>query len=166
MLMLSIIALISFTNCKNEAPKKAEPATTTQKKETPKKEVADANVSVVSIEGNDAMQYNKKELKVKAGTKVKLTLKHVGKMDVAVMGHNLVILKQGVDVATFATAATKFKDNNYIPDNGKDVIAHTKMIGGGQSHTIEFDAPEPGSYDFICSFPAHYALMKGKFIVE
>ena len=23
-----------------------------------------------------------------------------------------------------------------------------------------------GTYDFICSFPAHYAMMKGKFIVE
>ncbi|HBX64839.1 MAG TPA: azurin, partial [Balneolaceae bacterium] len=26
--------------------------------------------------------------------------------------------------------------------------------------------PEAGTYDFICSFPGHYALMKGKFIVE
>ena len=40
------------------------------------------------------------------------------------------------------------------------------MIGGGQSDTIEFDAPEPGTYDFICSFPGHYSVMKGKFIVE
>ncbi|MCB0632702.1 MAG: azurin, partial [Lewinella sp.] len=26
--------------------------------------------------------------------------------------------------------------------------------------------PAPGTYDYICSFPGHYALMQGKFIVE
>ena len=46
------------------------------------------------------------------------------------------------------------------------VIAATETIGGGQESAIEFDAPEAGEYDFICSFPGHYAMMKGKFIVE
>ena len=40
------------------------------------------------------------------------------------------------------------------------------MIGGGESVTIEFDAPEAGTYDFLCTFPAHFAMMKGKFIVK
>ncbi|MBT8261281.1 MAG: azurin, partial [Bacteroidia bacterium] len=38
--------------------------------------------------------------------------------------------------------------------------------GGGQSTSVTFMAPEVGTYDFICSFPGHSALMKGKFIVE
>ena len=29
-----------------------------------------------------------------------------------------------------------------------------------------FLPPKKGVYDFICSFPGHYAMMKGKFIVE
>jgi azurin len=31
---------------------------------------------------------------------------------------------------------------------------------------IEFIAPEKGTYDYICSFPGHFAMMKGKLIVE
>jgi azurin len=40
------------------------------------------------------------------------------------------------------------------------------MIGGGESTVIEFVAPEAGTYTYICSFPGHYAMMKGKLIVE
>jgi azurin len=45
-------------------------------------------------------------------------------------------------------------------------VAHTKLIGGGESDTINFTITEPGTYDYICSFPGHLALMKGKLIVE
>ena len=40
------------------------------------------------------------------------------------------------------------------------------MIGGGETDVIEFPAPEKGTYEFLCSFPGHYGMMKGKFIVE
>ncbi|MFT4802251.1 MAG: azurin [Flavobacteriaceae bacterium] len=40
------------------------------------------------------------------------------------------------------------------------------MLGGGETTTIEFTAPEARTYDYICNFPAHYALMKVKLIVQ
>ncbi|HZW77171.1 MAG TPA: azurin [Flavobacteriaceae bacterium] len=127
----------------------------------------DDAVANLSIEGNDQMQFNKKELRVKAGQKVRLTLKHVGKMEKNVMGHNWVLLTQGTDIMEFGQAANTAEESDYIPkDRENQVIAHTRMLGGGESDTIEFDAPAPGTYDFICSFPGHVALMKGKFIVE
>ena len=108
-----------------------------------------------------------KEIKVKAGQTVNLTLKHVGQMDKKVMGHNFVLLKKGTDLSAFGEAAVAAGPaNEYIPNGGADVIAHTKLIGGGESDTISFKAPEAGTYDFICSFPGHLALMKGTFIVE
>lgn len=130
--------------------------------------VADDNaVAELQIEGNDQMQFNKKEFRVKAGQTVRLTLKHVGNMDKAVMGHNWVLLTQGTDIMEFGQAAASAQDNDYIPADMEDqVIVHTKMIGGGESTTIEFEAPAAGTYDFICSFPGHVALMKGKFIVQ
>ena len=48
---------------------------------------------------------------------------------------------------------------------GDEVIVHTKMLGGGESDTITFIAPENGFYTYICSFPGHWGLMKGKLIV-
>ena len=124
------------------------------------------DVVEVQLTGNDQMKFNLKEIKVKAGQKVKLTLKHVGQLDENVMGHNFVLLKQGTDLAQFAQQASAAKSNDYIPENTDKVIAHTEMIGGGEETTIEFEAPAAGTYDFICSFPGHYIQMQGKFIVE
>ena len=88
-------------------------------------------------------------------------------MPLNVMGHNFILLKKGTDVKDFALKANRAPETGYIPADMKDaVIAATETIGGGQESAIEFDAPEAGEYDFICSFPGHYAMMKGKFIVE
>lgn len=128
----------------------------------------DAEVSVpvrtIILNSNDQMKFDKTEIRVKAGEKIKLTLNHTGKLPKNAMGHNFVLLEKGTDVPKFATAAMNNKDTEYIPADG--VLAHTKLIGGGESTTIEFTVPAKGTYDFICSFPGHYAMMKGKFIVE
>lgn len=120
----------------------------------------------ITIESNDQMKYNLTQIKVKAGQSVTLTLKHVGKMPVQAMGHNLVILSKGTDITSFAKLAMTAKTNGYVPVGSKSVIASTKLIGGGQQSTITFTAPAKGTYDFICSFPGHYGMMKGKLIVE
>ncbi len=121
----------------------------------------------VTIEGNDQMRFNKDEIRVKAGQTVRLTLKHVGEMSKEQMGHNWVLLTQGTDIMEFGQKAAGDKENDYIPQEASNqVIVHTELLGGGEEDTIEFTAPEKGTYDFICSFPGHVALMKGKFIVE
>ena len=130
-----------------------------------------AGVAEIVIEGNDAMQFNIKEFKVKAGQKVKLTLKHVGKQPVNVMGHNVVILKAGTDAMTFGLqvpANGGTLENGYLPTNQEKekIFATTEMIGGGEEATIEFTAPAKGQYPFLCTFPGHVGLMRGVMIVE
>jgi azurin len=128
---------------------------------------ADSNTVNVGLTGNDLMQYDKSEIRVKAGQEVTLTLRHIGQQDLLVMGHNFVLLKPGVSITEFSLkAAEAGQATDWIPEEGNDVIVHTKMIGGGESTSITFMAPEAGTYDFICSFPGHSAMMKGKFIVE
>jgi len=121
--------------------------------------------SKIVVESSDQMKYNVSEIKVKAGETVTLTLKHVGKLPVQAMGHNLVILQKGTNVATFAQSASSQQANGYVPKSSA-VIAATKLIGGGQSSTITFKAPAKGTYDFICTFPGHFSIMKGKLIVQ
>lgn len=126
-----------------------------------------AQTKVLTLSGTDAMQFDTKEFKVKAGQKIKLTFKHSGKYAKQAMGHNFVLLKAGTDIADFATKANLARDNDYIPQSeAAKIIAHTKLLGGGESDTIEFTAPKKGTYPYICSFPGHYGLMQGKFIVE
>ncbi|HRO74677.1 MAG TPA: azurin [Crocinitomicaceae bacterium] len=156
--------MFTFTSCGGSET----PTETTTEQTDPHEAHAheDATAVTLEIESNDKMQFNLSELNVKAGQEVTLVLKHTGTMAKTAMGHNLVILKAGVDLATFAKEAIAAKDNDYIPVDSQDVIAHTKLIGGGESDQITFTAPEAGEYDFICSFPGHYSMMKGKLIVE
>lgn len=168
-LFITFIMLVTVS-CKDD--KKTETATENEvKKEVvdePKIEepvVSESSDGTLEIAGDDAMKFDKSELKAKAGQKITLTLTHTGKMAKNVMGHNWVLLKQGADITAFAEKAIAAgPDKEYIPE--ENVIVSTKIIGGGESVTITFDAPAAGTYDFICSFPGHYGMMKGKFIVE
>jgi len=128
---------------------------------------AESKGTNLALAGNDLMKFDKSELKAKAGEEVTLTLRHTGKIDIKVMGHNFVLLKQGTSIPAFsAKASAAGQSNDWIPEDTDAVIAHTKMIGGGQTTSVTFTAPAAGTYDFICSFPGHSGLMKGKFIVE
>lgn len=160
------VATFFLVACKNNSAPAAE--TTTETSTTTEVAPTDAaNMVELEISGDDQMKYDKTELKVNAGQKVKLTLIHVGKMPKDAMGHNWVLLNQGADLAAFAAEAIKAKDNDYIPAGKEgDIIAHTKTIGGGETTSIEFDAPAAGTYEFLCSFPGHSGMMKGHFIVE
>ena len=121
-------------------------------------------VTVVEITADDKMHYNLEAFTVPAGGQVKLKLVNIGKMPMASMGHNLVILGTDVNANKFATDAASSRENDYIPLNySAEIIAATKLLGPGQSDIIEFTAPvESGEYTFLCSFPAHlYAGMRG-----
>ena len=124
------------------------------------------DVNKIVITSDDYMKFNTSKITVKSGKLVKLTLIHTGVLDAKVMGHNFVLLKRNVDIMDFGNRAALASNNEFIPIDSDEVIVYTKMIGGGESTSIEFLPPEIGVYDFICSFPGHYAMMKGKFIVE
>ena len=123
----------------------------------------------IELEGMDDMKYNKDLFKIKAGQQVKLTFKNVGKLPKEAMGHNVVILKEGTDVNAFALEGLKEKANEYIPQSAEmknDIIAHTKLLGPGESDTITFTITEPGVYTYICTFPGHHGTMHGQIVVE
>lgn len=159
------VGLIGLTSC-GEGEKKAPeptPAPTETPTETP---TAVSDTARVTISGDDKMQFDLKEITVNEGQVVELTLKHVGTMAAAAMGHNFVLLSNDISLEDFATEAIQAKATDYIPAGEKAVIAHTKVIGGGETDVITFTAPAKGSYDFLCSFPGHYGTMHGTFIVK
>lgn len=124
----------------------------------------------LEITGSDAMQFNTKALEVTAGDTVVLTLKHIGKLPKAAMGHNVVVLTPTTKVPDFATKAMKAAATEYIPadeESKKEIVAHTKLVGGGESDTVTFTAPaEAGAYPYVCTFPGHFALMQGVLTVK
>jgi azurin len=132
-------------------------------------QLASAQDAKIEITGNDQMQFNTKAFEVTEGQKVVLSFKHIGQLPAVAMGHNVVILKPGTAVPAFATKCAPAKDNGYIPQDEESkaaIVAHTKMLGGGESDEITFTAPAPGDYPFICSFPGHFAIMQGVMTVK
>ncbi len=143
---------------------------TNEKEQSKMKSSAKEQISLekeikIILNSNDLMRFDKNMLLVQSGQKITLTLNHIGKMDKLIMGHNFVLLKKDVDVMAFAEKAVLAKKNEYIPE-GDEVIVYTKLLGGGESDTITFDAPEKGYYTFLCTFPGHWGLMKGKLVVK
>jgi azurin len=143
-------ALSFFLVACNNAKKKSESTSGSN---------APANVSnTIEITANDSMKFSTIELNVKAGEKVTFTLKNIGTAPKAAMAHNWILLKDNTDLDAFVKEANAAPD--YIPVNNPNIIAHTKLLGPGESDTIEFTVPA-GSYTFICSFPTHYKTMLG-----
>lgn len=123
-----------------------------------------SNISnVVELTANDQLKFDKNELSVKANEKVTLTLKNIGTMPKESMGHNFILLKDGVDLAAFAKEAISAPE--HIPGSDPAIIAHTKLLGPGESDTIEFTVAT-GEYTYICSFPGHYLSMTGVLTAE
>lgn len=119
------------------------------------------------LEGNDQMKFDKELFRVKAGEPIKLTFKNVGELPKASMGHNVVILAPDTDLPAFGGEAIKAPDNEYIPITfASSIIAHSKLLGPGETDVIEFTLTEKGVYPYVCSFPGHFGIMRGKIVAE
>lgn len=128
----------------------------------------EADVAVIELKphATNPLGYDKTDLTVKAGQKVKLTLNNNG--SIAPQPHNFLLLKPGKLDAVGAQANAMMVDptamaKSYIPEASKDdIIVHTKLVMPTASETIEFVAPaEAGDYPYICTFPGHWLLMRG-----
>jgi azurin len=128
---------------------------------------ADGAVSV-EITANDTMKFNVTEIRAIAGAKVSVTLTNLGNMPKQAMGHNWVLFAAMTDpeLAALVQAAASRPSAEYLPADTAKILAHTKLLGAKESDTVVFTAPaQPGDYPFVCTFPGHAALMRGKLIV-
>ncbi|CAN7172760.1 MULTISPECIES: azurin [Variovorax] len=119
----------------------------------------------VEIEGNDAMQFNKPAIEVSKSCKeFTVKLKHAGKLPKQAMGHNWVLAKTADVQAVAADGVAAGLPQDYVKAGDARVVAHTKVVGGGESDSVSFPVAKLGaadSYTFFCSFPGHSSIMKG-----
>ena len=92
------------------------------------------------VESNDAMQFNVKSIDVpKSCKKFSVTLKHVGKMPKTSMGHNMVVTTTADVAAAAADGMKAGAAADYVKAGDTRVLAHSKVIGGGESTTFDID---------------------------
>lgn len=121
---------------------------------------------IVHLTGTDQMRFSATRIEVKAGQRFKIELKNIGALPKEVMGHDLVLLKPGNDITAFAAKAMTAKATDYIPADAADqMLAHTKLLGPGESDTIELELAA-ATYPFLCTFPGHVGLMNGQLVVQ
>jgi azurin len=124
----------------------------------------------VAIEADDLMTFNLKTIRVPADcTQLRVTLKHTGRIEAKVMGHNWVLAETRHHRELGLAGGRMKLADDYLPRNDARVIAATPIIGGGQSVDVVFPTSRlrrGGDYTFFCSFPGHWNMMKGKLVFE
>jgi azurin len=122
-----------------------------------------------TIDGNDLIKFSLTEMRVSSSCgEVTITLRHTGMLPANAMGHNWV-LAATADYIPVAQAGQAAGAPSFLPAGDSRVLAATAIIGGGEETSVTFDISSlqaGGDYTFFCSFPGHYVLMNGKFIVE
>lgn len=82
------------------------------------------------------------------------------------MPHNFVIVQKGTveKVGQAADAMAQQPDGfqrNFVPSL-PEVLQATPLLNPGERRTLNWMTPaEPGEYEFVCTFPGHWGMMRG-----
>jgi putative heme-binding domain-containing protein len=114
----------------------------------------------------EQMRYDRTEFSVAPKMKVRLHFNNPDAMD-----HNMLMVDPGA-APRVAILAAKLEstgegtERQWRPDSDEILFA-TNLLAHDEKQTIEFNAPAaPGSYEYICTFPGHWQLMRGTMIVS
>ncbi len=120
---------------------------------------ADGPDQTITLGTVPGLQFDVKDMTVRAGARIKWTFNNVDDMP-----HNCAIVKPGTadKVGEAAIAlGVKGMNMNYIPDSD-EILYHTKLLQPGITESIYFVAPEkPGNYTYVCTYPGHHLIMRG-----
>lgn len=119
----------------------------------------------VTVDSTDTMTYSTQQISISKSCKTfTVNLTHSGSLPKQVMGHNWVLTKASDMEAVGQDGMSAGLESDYLKPGDDRVIAHTKMIGGGEKASVTFDVSKISageSYTFFCSYPAHMFQMKG-----
>jgi azurin len=113
----------------------------------------------ISTDG-DLLAFKPVELTCPTGALVHLTFLHTGKY--IRQDHDWVLTLPGEANAVDQAALQAGEAAGYLAPRGdRRVLASTPMCGKGEHVSVDFTAPAPGDYPFICTYPGHAAFMHG-----
>lgn len=137
---------------------------TTETVESTSEEVAIDTIRISGM-GNTMAEIKFSKDRITVAPKTMVTIELTNESTNASMPHNFVIIEKG-KANEVGQAGVMNADNGYVKPNDINVIAHTAVANIGEKVYLTFETPAAGEYEFICSYPGHWSLMKGDFIVE
>jgi len=134
-----------------------------------RKVLADLKVNVFVIKAvPEQLRYDTAEITVEPGKPFEVIFENPD-----LMPHNLVFVQPGTLQAVATSVQTQAPDKldkqgrAYVPDNDPRILGATKLIEAGQKETLRLTAPsQEGIYEYVCTFPGHWAVMQGKLVVK
>jgi azurin len=121
----------------------------------------DLTIEIKAIPG---MLFDKKVLTAKPGQKIKLVFNNPDDM-----AHNFLLVNPGMadKVGDLAMKlGLKGEEMGFIPES-EEIIAHTALLRPNSADVIYFEAPKKtGNYQYVCTFPAHAATMRGILMIK
>lgn len=117
---------------------------------------------VINVGTEPGLKYDLSEFTVAVGDKVQIIFNNNDDML-----HNLVVTEPGAadrvgeEAMNLGLAGS---DRGYVPMMD-EVLFHTCILQPETSESIYFVAPPAGEYEYVCTFPGHYKVMRGKMVV-
>jgi azurin len=112
----------------------------------------------VSTDG-EFLAFTPTDLTCPAGARVRVIFKHEGQR--IPQKHNWVLIMPGTSQAVEKAASAAGEAAGWLPKNDSRILAATPLCSPGGEAVVEFTAPAPGDYPFICSTPGHAFEMHG-----
>lgn len=116
------------------------------------------------------MEYRETEFSVAPGETIRLVFENTATSPS--MQHNVVVLasnEEGIFQKIGEAGTRAGSTNDYIPQEEslqEQIIASTPIAKPGETVEVTFTVPtETGEYGYVCTFPGHWATMRGTMYV-
>ncbi len=164
MLLASLVSVVLLSTPASSVAPAAD-----QAKPAPAQAKPASAARTVEITGGDDMKYSVTSIAAKPGETLHIKLVSKGTLPKIAMAHNFVLLKLTAKQLDFVNAAATARETDFIPPAMKDqVLAATTLAGPGETVEVTFKVPTaPGTYNYMCTFPGHFAAgMRGTLVVK
>ena len=161
-MLMSSILIVTACGTPSEAPQGEVPQNEVTEIE-PVPIVDSGSELSLGVSTENDLFFNTETLTAPANEEISVTFHN----DAGSLIHNWVLVDGDNDVATAVNAAgiEAGPEAEYLPESDEFIVA-TGLLDPGESDTVTFTLP-PGTYTFICTFPAHFdAGMRGTLTVE
>ena len=161
----TLVVLLLIVACNSKNTSHSETQNTPVLENTIASSFSTKDTIVIEALGDNMseIRFNKDVITLPASQEITIAL--VNKSSDASMPHNFVVITKDSANAV-GQNGLRFKDNGYINPADQNVIVHSAIASINETVYLSFKTPAAGEYDFICSFPGHWGMMKGRFITE
>ena len=159
---LLIVALMTMAACGGDSdPSESTPTPASDGSPSDDSQGDDSSEGLlldVSVKGED-LEYDIIEMSAPAGQEVTVQFRNVSKAQ----PHNWVLVQNGTKDAVTADGIESGEETDYVVPGDERVIAQTGLLAGKETGKVTFTVPPAGTYQFVCTFPAHNITMFGTF---